>query len=208
MQMKVLIFGATGATGRHLVEQALTQGHAVTAFVRNPAKLESTNLQIIQGDVLDAASVERAVQGQDAVVCALGAPASDKTMLRSSGTRNILRAMEKAGVQRFVCQSSLGFGDSRDILPFHFKYVLVPLILRHAFTDHECQEKLIRQSGLEWTIVRPANLTNGDHAGVYKQGFAVTEKTKLKISRADVADFMLKQLSDDTYVHKTPGLSY
>ena len=204
--MNVLIFGATGATGRHLVKQALEQNHTVTAFARNPAGLESTHS--IQGDVLDATLVEVAVQGQDAVLCALGAPTSDKTMLRSSGTRNILCAMKKAGVERLVCQSSLGFGDSRDILPFHFKYILVPLVLKHAFADHESQEGLIKRSGLRWTIVRPANLTNGGFTGAYKHGFGVTEKIKLKISRADVADFMVRQLSDNTYVHKTPGLSY
>ena len=154
--MKVLIFGATGATGRHLVEQALSQGHVVTAFARSPGKLEGhAQLHIIQGDVLNAASVERAVRGQEAVLCALGAPAANKTTVRADGTRNIIRAMEKAQVKRFVCQSSLGFGDSRDILPWHFKYILVPLLLRHAFADHALQEAVIKQSLLDWTIVRP-----------------------------------------------------
>ena len=209
--MKLLIFGSTGGTGRRLVEQALAQGHAVTAFARTPAKVdvEHANLGVIQGNVMAPASVERAMQGQEAVLSALGSPASDKSSLRADGTRNIIRAMEKEGVRRLVCQTSLGFGDSRDILPFHMKYIIVPLILRHAFADHELQEDHIKRSSLDWTIVRPGNLTNGERTGAYRHGFAATEKgLKVKISRADVADFMLEQLADDTYLHKTPGVSY
>ncbi len=209
--MKLLIFGSTGGTGRQLVEQALAQGHAVTAFARNPAKLniQNANLQIIQGDVLDFASVERAVQGQDVVLSALGAPASQKDDLRSGGTRNIIRAMEKARVRRFICLTTLGIGDSKEMLPFYFKYIIVPLILRSAFEDSERQENFIQQSQLDWTVVRPANLTNGKRTGEYQHGFGITENgLKLKVSRADVADFMLKQLTDNTYLHKTPGLSY
>lgn len=209
--MKLLIFGSTGGTGRQLVEQALAQGHVVTAFARNPAKLDlkHVNLQVVQGDVMNFASVEEAMQGQEAVLCALGSPASTKNMVRADGTRNIIRAMEKVGVRRFICQTSLGYGDSRDVLPFFMKYLIVPLMLRHAFADHEVQENYIKQSQLDWIIVRPVNLTNGRHTGVYRHGFAATDKTiKLKISRADVADFMLKQLMDDKYLHQTPGVSY
>jgi len=207
---KLLIFGATGGTGLQLVEQALEQGHTAAAFVRNPSKfnIKHTNLQIFQGDVMDFASVKRAVQGQDVVLSALGAPASQKDNVRSEGTQNIIRAMETLGARRFICLTTLGIGDSKAILPFYFKYIIVPFILKSAFEDSERQEKLIMQSQLDWTIVRPANLTNGERTGVYQHGFSATAKTKLKISRADVADFMLKQLADDTYLRKTPGLSY
>jgi len=209
--MKLLIFGSTGGTGRQLVEQALAQGHVVTAFARNPAKLDlkHANLQVVQGDVMNFASVEEAMEGQEAVLCTLGSPASNKNTVRADGTRNIIRAMEKVGVRRFICQTSLGYGDSRAVLPFHMKYLIVPLMLRHAYADHEVQENYIKQSQLDWIIVRPGTLTNGHHTGVYRHGFAATDKTiKLKISRADVADFMLKQLMDDTYLHQTPGVSY
>lgn len=209
--MNLLVFGSTGGTGRHLVELALARGHVVTAFARDPAKLDigHADLKVVRGDVMDLASVERAMQGQEAVLSALGTPASKKDTLRSDGTLNIIRAMEKAGVRRFVCQSSLGIGDSRDILPFHYKYIIVPVILRHAFADHERQENYVKQSRLDWTIVRPGNLTNGKRTGVYRHGFAVTDKAiKLRISRADVADFTLKQLADDTYFYETPGVSY
>ncbi len=209
--MKLLIFGSTGGTGRELVKQALENGHTVTAFARTPEKLDIThqNLLVVMGDVLDSAPVERAVEGQDAVISALGTPAMTKNTTRSEGTQNIIRAMEKLGVRRLVSLSSMGIGDSRDMLPFHYKYILVPLFLRQGFVEHELQDDRIKQSQTEWTIVRPGAVTNGDRTGVYRHGLPVSDKTiKAKISRADVADFMLKQLSDNTYLHKAPWVSY
>jgi putative NADH-flavin reductase len=207
--MKVAVFGATGTIGRQLIEQALEQGHTVTAFVRDPAKLDikSPYLKVVRGDVLDPASVEKAVQGQDAVLCSIGA--GRKGTVRSEGTRNIVRAMEKAGVRRLICQSSLGVGDSRGNLNFLWKYVMFGVLLRDAFKDHVLQENFVKQSRLDWTIVRPAAFTDGERTGNYHHGFPGTRNgLQLKISRADVADFMLKQLGDSTYLRKTPGLSY
>lgn len=209
--MKVLVFGATGGTGRQIVEQALAQGHTVTAFVRTPAKVDLShpNLTLFQGDVMDAAAVERAMVGQEAVLSALGAPASQNDTVRSDGTLNIIRAMKKSGVDRFVCMTTLGMGDSWDNLPLHFKYFIVPFILRGAFADSERQESYVKQSDLDWTLVRPANLTDGKRTGVYQHGFPPTTKgIKLQIARADVADFMLNQLNANGYVHKMAGLSY
>lgn len=212
--MKLIVFGATGGTGQHLVKQALAQGHAVTAFVRNPAKfgVSHPNLKVVQGDVMDPASVERAMPGHDAVLAALGAPARDRGRVRSEGTRNIIGAMEKAGVRRLVCQTSLGYGDSLQVLdrtPFHFKYIVVPFLLRRVFADHELQEDFIKRSTLDWIIVRPGNLTDGERTGRYRHGFDSGDKAiSFTLSRADVADFMLNQLSDDTYLRRTPGLSY
>jgi putative NADH-flavin reductase len=214
MDMKLIVFGATGGTGRHLLEQALAEGHVVTAFVRNPSKLglTATNLRLVAGDVMDPAAVEQAMPGHDAVLVMLGAPARSKGLLRSEGTRNIIRAMEKAGVRRLICQTSLGYADSRQVLErtaFHFRYIVAPLFLRGVFADHERQEDLIKQSNLDWTIVRPGNLTDGLRTGRYRHGFAADDKlVTVKISRADVAEFMLRQLRDDTYLRKTPGLSY
>ncbi len=207
--MKLLIFGSTGSIGRELVKQALEQGHTVTAFARDPAKfdIKHTNLQVVQGDVMEPASVERAVQGHEAVLCSLGA--GRKGTVRSEGTRNIISAMEKVGVRRFICQSTLGAGDSRGNLNIFWKYIMFGLLLRPMYADHVRQENYVRQSRLDWTIVRPGAFTDGNRTGDYLHGCPATDKsTKLKISRADVADFMLKQLIDDTYLHKTPGLSY
>ena len=209
--MKLVIFGSTAGTGRELLEQALEQGHEVSAFARTPEKiddLEYPNLQVIQGDVLDSDAVAATVAGQEAVLCTIGAGAG-RTSLREDATRNIVRAMDTAGVQRLICQSSLGVGDSRANLGFFTKHVIVGLFLRHAFADHEGQEAVIKQSSLKWTIVRPPHLLDTPRTRIYRHGFAPTARDiKGKISRADVADFMLKQLTDDSYVQRTPGVSY
>ena len=208
--MKLLIFGASGSVGRKLIKQALDEGHKVTAFVRNPEKLgiKHANLQILQGDVMDSASVERALQGQEAVLAALGSPPLKNANVRSEGTRQIVRAMEKIGVRRLVSLSTLGAGDSWNMLPLKYK-ILFSTLLRKAFAAHEVQENYINESQLDWTIVRPGEFTDGERTGEYRHGFPITDKTiKAKISRADVADFMLKQLTEDTYLRKTPGISY
>ncbi|MGD2120040.1 MAG: SDR family oxidoreductase [Chromatiales bacterium] len=207
--MKLLIFGSTGSVGRQVVKQALEQGHTVTAFTRDAAMLgiQHDNLQFAQGDVLDAVSVEQAVQGQDAVLCSIGAGRNGG--IRSAGTENIISAMEKAGVRRFICQSTLGVGDSWHNLNFLWKYIMFGLLLRPAYDDHVRQEEHVKNSSLDWTIVRPGAFTDGERTGQYRHGFPGSDKTtQLKISRADVADFMLKQLSDDSYLHMTPALSY
>jgi putative NADH-flavin reductase len=210
--MKLTIFGSTGGTGRQVVVQALEQGHDVTAFARTPEKIGQMHerLQIVKGNVLNPASVERAIYGQDAVLCTLGMPAMmDKTMVRTIGTKNIIRAMEKNGVKRFICQSSLGVGDSHDMLPFHYRYLIVPLMLRRVFADHERQEQAVKESPLDWIIVRPGILTDGERKGSYQHGVTPDKRTiMLKISRADTADFMLKQLAGNHYIHKAPCISY
>jgi putative NADH-flavin reductase len=207
--MKLLIFGSTGSIGRHLVSQALQSGHKVTAFARKPSKLaiKHDNLNVILGDAMDFSSVEKAVPGHNAVLCSLGAGA--KGIVRSEGTKNIVRAMQKTNVSRFICQSSLGVGESWGNLNFFWKYVMFKGLLRQTYADHVVQENFVKQSPLDWTIVRPAAFTDGEHTGEYRHGFLSTDRAiKLKISRADVADFMLKQLTDNTYLQKSPGLSY
>jgi putative NADH-flavin reductase len=250
--MNLLIFGATGGTGRALVDQALAQGHNVTAFARDPSKVRTThaNLRVVKGDILDYNSVEAAMRGQGAALSALGirvqvlpfiiivtlcqliarfggihGPAGwairigvpilallilyrRKTTL-SEGTQNIVRAMEKLGVKRFVCESSLGIGDSKGQLGFLYNYLVIPILLRNIFADKEVQERVIEESKLDWVIVRPGALTNGPNTGAYRSGFDATDKSiRAKVSRASVADFMLKQLTADVFLRKTPGLSY
>jgi len=209
--MKLIIFGSTGGTGRELVKQALDQGHNVTAYARNPSKiedLEHPNLEVVIGDILDLVSVEKAIEGNDAVFITIGA-AANRTDIREVGTRNIVQAMQKSGVKRLVCQSSLGVGDSRSNLSFFTKHIIVDIFLRHAFADHERQEEVVGKSVLDWVIVRPPHLKDGPRTGNYHSGFATTDgQIKGWISRADVADFMLKQISNDSYLHKAPGVSY
>jgi putative NADH-flavin reductase len=147
--------------------------------------------------------------GHDAVISTLGAPPAERQPVRSVGTAHIIEAMEEAGVRRFICLTTLGMGDSRPALPWLYKYILVPLLLREAFADSERQEARLRRSHLDWTIARPGALTNGPRTSRYHQGFAPTAKgLKMKISRADVADFMLRQLADHSQVGQAVSLSY
>lgn len=197
--MKVVIFGATGGTGRHLVEQAYALGHEVTAFTRNPARLEPfEELEVVRGDVLDPAAVSRAVRGQDAVIVALGGRASGDCRVRSEGTANVVRAMLEHGVRRLIAVSSFGVGDSRKGLMGYVAW----LLLREALLDHERQEEVVRGSGLDWTIVRPTGLTNEPRTGRYKVG----TPGRGRIPRADVADFILRELKENAYVHQAPVL--
>ena len=208
--MKLVIFGATGSIGRHIVNQALAQGHEVTAFARNPTDLGLThlNLTLIFGDVFHLSSVSMVVNGCDGVLIALGS-AKLTGQLRSIGTRNIVDAMEEHGVKRLVCLSTLGVGDSRSNLNFFWKYIMFGMLLRFVFNDHVEQERIVKNSGLNWVIARPAAFTDNPEAKGYKQGFGPQAKgLKLKIARQDVASFMLQQLSEDENLHKAVGLSY
>lgn len=208
--MKVIIFGSTGTIGRQLVLQSLQLGHQVTAFARTKEKLadiEHANLNVVEGDVLDFTSVSIAVTGNDVVFCALGA--GRKGRVRSEGTHNIIKAMEAAGIKRLICQTTLGAGDSKGNLNFFWKRIMFGWFLKEAYLDHELQEKYIKASSLDWTIVRPAAFTDGKLTGQYKHGFSADDQSiKLKISRPDVALFMLMQLNSLIYLKKTPALSY
>lgn len=218
--MKLVVFGSTGSIGQQLVRQALEQEHKVTAFARNPIKLDirHPNLNIFTGDVMKPTLVEQAVIGQDAAICVLGSgkkltgnvrSRSASPKVRSQGTQNIIEALEKAGIKRFICQSTLGAGDSWNSLNFYWKYIMFSFILRKVFADHQLQEKYVQQSNLDWTIIRPGAFIEGSRTGQYRQGFPGSDRrSQLKISRADVADFILKQLRDDTYLGKAPSLSY
>ena len=176
--MKLLVFGSTGGTGRELVAQALDQGHSVSAYARDPAKikdLQHSSLKVVRGDVLDLPAVEDAVAGQEAIFSTIGAGAG-RTTLRQEGTRNIVEAMQRKGVKRLISLSSLGVGESRANLPFFTRYIVVGVFLRHAFADHESQEAVVRESSLDWTIVRPPHLKDGLRTGVYHHGFGFGEQ--------------------------------
>ncbi|HTE28458.1 NAD(P)-dependent oxidoreductase [Flavitalea sp.] len=208
--MKLIIFGSTGTIGQLLVQKALELDHEVTAFARNSEKLaqiKNSRLTICEGDVMQAGKVAKAIEGQDVVLCALGA--GRKGSVRSTGTKHIIEGMEKNDVKRLICQTTLGNGDSKGNLNFFWKYIMFGWFLKDAYLDHEQQENHILNSKLDWTIVRPAAFTDGKITGLYKHGFGPEDKKiKLKISRADVALFMLMQVTDSRYVRKTPGLSY
>jgi len=206
---KIIVFGATGTVGRQLIEQALAMGYQVTAFTRTPAKmhLQHPNLTVIKGDVLEKDQVSNAVAGHDAVLCALGA--GRHGYVREAATLNIVTAMQANNVKRLVCQTTLGAGDSYANLNFFWKYIMFGTILRPVLIDHNKQENAVVNSNLNWTIVRPAAFTNGPLTQNYRHGFPADEKNlTFKISRSDVADFMLSQIESNSYCKHTVGLSY
>lgn len=198
--MKILVFGATGSVGKEIVKQALNHGHLVTAFVRNPNNSNlgnSDNLKLFKGDVTNYNDVEKALQNQDAVLCAIGDGKVGK--IRNLGTKNIVRAMEKSNVKRLVCQTTLGMGESYNNLNFIWKHIMFGFLLKKAFQDHKLQELHILNSNLDYTIVRPSALTDGELTNGFKRGFGGNQKElSLKISRNDVAHFMLEQLENRT----------
>ena len=201
--MQITIFGATGKTGIELVNQALEKGHAVTAFVRDPARLavEDESLTIIEGDIVDPASVARAVQGKDAVICTLGAGSDlKKTSVRTDGTVNIINGMKEYNVNRLIAISAMGVGDSWDTLSLLNKFVFATL-LKSSREDHEAQEAAVRDSGVDWTVIRPSGLTDTPRTGSYKVGENISATT-YKIARADVADLALKELEQNKLIGK------
>ena len=207
--MNIIIFGATGSIGRPLVDQALADGHTVTAFVRNPDALvvDHPNLIRLARSVFDQAAVTAALAGQDAAVVALGAGRNGR--VRAEGTRTVIAAMQATGVRRLVCLSTLGAGDSRPALNFFWRHVMFGLLLRPAYADHQAQEAAVMASGLDWTIVRPGSFTDGPATDGYHHGTPPRDrKLVFKISRADVAGFMLRQIGSDTYLRQTPAVSH
>jgi uncharacterized protein YbjT (DUF2867 family) len=209
--MRLIVVGATGGTGRQLVEQALEGGHEVTALVRNPRRLASRHpaLRVAVGDVLDAEYLRREVAGADAVLCALGHKRwFYPNRILSAGTGNLIAAMREGGVRRLVCETSLGVGSSFGRMGLYYTLFVVPFILPLYYWDKHRQERAIRASGLDWVIVRPAVLTNGPRRGRYRHGPKVGSWILTRrVSRADVADFMLRQLGDDTYLGSAPGIA-
>ena len=206
--MKLIIFGATGGTGRQCVDQALAQGHQVTAFVRQSAALtvQHPDLTIIQGDITDQDAVQRAIPGHDVVISALGTRGGPAVL--PEGTRNILEAMASHGVRRSLWVSSFGAGDSLQQMGWLSQTLIVKGFLRQAIQEKNAQEKIILASGGDWIIARPGGLTDGPLTGTYRVTGPGDKVGRPSISRADVADFMLKNLTDTRYARRAVGLTY
>ena len=203
--MKIAIFGASGRTGILTVYQALNKGHLVTAFARKPSSvtIQHKNLQVVQGDILEYDKVKQAVEGQDVIISALGVESRKPTTVLSEGTRNILRAMEECKVSRFICMSSAGIlGNDAGIL---FGKIIMPLFLKQVFIDKVRQMKIIQEANLDWVIVRPTSLTDAPKTGKYK--ITLGPPVSRRIPQADVADFMLKLMTDKQYDHQMPAIA-
>jgi len=200
--MKLSIFGATGKTGNEILKQALAGGHEVTTLVRDPSRITSEvkPAQLITGDIFDYPSVLQAVQGQDAVICALGSSSLGKTTVRAEGTANIIKAMNETKAKRLFVISAMGVGESWETLSFINKLFFATL-LWSARQDHEKQEAYVKDSNLDWTIIRPSGLTDSPLTGTYDVGENILAQTS-QIARADIADFIIKELKNKTFIQK------
>lgn len=206
--MHIAVFGATGGTGREIVRQAIEAGHEITALVRDTGKIKHKDdrLYIVIGDVLDIKKVEETIAATDAVICTLGNTSNNPDDVVSQGTQNIVQAMQKQGLSRLVVVSSMGVGDSIEQVSLSFK-MLTKTVLRKAIEDKERQEAIVEESNLDWVIVRPSGLSNGPQTSSYQAGADPTIEAN-QISRADVAEFVLQQLTDDTFLQQKPAITY
>jgi putative NADH-flavin reductase len=208
--LKITLFGATGGTGKYLVEAALARGYYVTAFARNPAKLglQSERLFTVEGDIQDPQKVFEALAGADVVISVLGPTSNQPTFEVSRGMANILVAMQAYGVRRLVVSSGAGVSDPNDApgLVDHLIGVLLKLTSRHVLEDMRRTVDLVRASDRDWTVVRVPMLTNDPKTGKVKVGY-LGKGIGTRISRSDMADFMLQQATDKTYVCQAPAIS-
>jgi putative NADH-flavin reductase len=204
--MKLTIFGASSASGRLLVEKALADGHEVTAFLRDESKLgiSSLNLKVVSGDALNPDDVDSVVEGKDAVLSTLGPKGKPKVMAAES-MRNIVNAMEQHGVRRLVVVSVAGIPVPEDKRGSNLASSLIKLLLKDVFTDRENQLSVLENSSLAWIAVRVPRLTNDPPTGSVKAFFG-NPAPSMKVARADLADFMLKQLKKDLWLRKAPIL--
>jgi putative NADH-flavin reductase len=209
--MKIVVFGASGGIGKQVVRQALEAGHQVTAFVRNPDKLslDHSNLRICQGDVTDSVNVEQVVAGQGAVISALGPTRPPVPGMMESAAKNIISVMQKHGLKRLLSTTGAGVRDPEDQPKLFDKMMktLLTFMAKEVLQDSEANVNLIRDSNLDWTIVRFPRLLDGAHTGKYGVGY-VGKNSGSQLLRADGVDFILKELEKGDYINKTPIVSY
>ena len=203
--MKIALFGATGGTGRALIEQALAAGHSVTALARDPAKLSAQDgLTIIQGDARDAAAVAATLAGADVAISTMGNFIRKANTEISDATRTITGQMNANGPRRLVVITTIGCGDSlRQLRSFMFRMV-IRTVARHIWADRNRQDEVVRHSGLDWTIVRPGGLRDGPRTGeIQVIGGGDPQPKKILINRADVADYCLQAAADPALAGQT-----
>ena len=209
--MKLLVIGATRGIGRCLVDYALEEGHEVTALVRKPDQLDrdTSRLTVVRGDILDAASVSRSLEGQDAVCTTIGiGPTRQPVMVFSEGIRIVIAAMQATGAHQLACITGIGAGDSKHHGGFFYDKIINPLLLKTRYADKDREEAVVRASDVEGVIVRPGILTNGPLTVQYRVITDLSGITAGKISRKDVAHFVLGELAEKKYVRQTPLLTY
>jgi putative NADH-flavin reductase len=211
--LDILVIGANGGIGKQTVEIALQAGHNVTALLRNPAKLNIThaNLQVVKGDVMSPETFEDYLQDKDAVISALGTNTINKpTILYSEGNKNLLKAMKKKGVRRafFISASAL---EISPVLPFYVRFAekyIVQKILRHMYDDLRLMENIVKETDTDWTIMRPPRLIDKPATGEYRFAINSFLKNCLSISRADVAHFMIHNITNEATYKATIEIGY
>lgn len=208
--MKVVIFGASGKTGALLTDQALTKGHQVTVYVRRPGSViqKHPNLKVVTGNLSDTVKLKEAISGADACFSTLGGGSLTKHAPEIiSGIKTICTIMEAEGVSRFIYLSSIGVGESKFYMAPVIRFLVTDLILRVPFADHNINEQSVKKSKLNWTIARPCSLTDGPLTSDIHHGSGeIMLKGNPKISRANVASFMLEQLADERYARQSAWL--
>ena len=209
--MKIVVFGASRGVGLQVVKQALEAGHSVTAFVRSPEKFEvqHPNLTVFKGDAMDAVAVENAIAGQEALISTLGPTRPPVPHMMETSAKNIVAGMRKHGVHRLVSTTGAGVRQPEDQPKFidHFFGFLLNLLAKEVVVDSAENVKVIQASDLDWTVVRYPRLMDGEHTRKYRVGF-VSRETSTQFSRADGADFVLKELTEKKWLKKLPLVSY
>lgn len=214
--MKILVIGATGGSGRAAVEHLLTQGHTVSAFVRTLPGEPRDGVRYVRGDVMNAADVERAVAGHDAVIVTLGisenplrvrlfGPARTPSDVRSVGTQNVIAAMQQRGIRRLVVQASYGVGETRPRLRF-LDRLFFTLLLKPQIADTEIQNQRVTECALDWLLVHPVHLTNGAENEL-PFASAAGDTGEMKLSRRSVGRFLAEAVQDPALVRQTIALS-
>ncbi|HEX8361271.1 MAG TPA: SDR family oxidoreductase [Longimicrobium sp.] len=205
--MRVLVLGATGGTGREIVREAGARGHSVVALVRSKARADGlAGAELVEGDARDPESLSRALDGCSGVISSLGTPASPfrEVTLLSTATRALVDAMARQDVRRLVCITGMGAGDSRGHGGFVFDRVIFPLLLRKVYADKDRQEAIVRSSAADWVLVRPTVLNDKPAQGSVR---ALTDRSGVHgggVARADVANFVVAQLTDDAWLRRAP----
>lgn len=206
----IALFGASGKTGQQFLPVALAAGYRVQALVRTPAKLTAQpNLEIIAGDVLNAADVTRTVQGSDVVVSLFGHVKGSPAGLQTDGTRHLVAAMRQHGVRKVISLSGGGlpYEEDQPKVPDYLIRGIMKLVVPKVLNDAIAHAEVLRQSNLDWIIVRGPRLTDEPRQGKYRVGW-VGVNASTKVGRADLADFLLTQVEDDAMVGKMPFVSY
>jgi putative NADH-flavin reductase len=210
--MKIIVFGASGGTGRELLRQGMTLGHEVTAFVRNPARMAGAGVRVVVGDARDARAVSEAIAGQDAVLSALGARSLRDSTLLPEAMTGILAGMQRHGVRRLIVLGGAGAWSGSAGKVTGVGKAIVGLLrltlLRNAFAAQRAQQELIFRSDMEWTIVQPPFLVDQSGRGVYRVDGESLPPRGMRIARADVAAFMLKQLGSGEWARKSPFVTW